>query len=198
MKHTLIIGLASLLLISSSAAVAFHLEGFGQSLNGWNKKGIAYYTIDRHTYRTYRPTMSPTPGGGMFLSTRVEHSPKMGKTTTSYIELSFDSAGRLLTSQIRVNLAGKQITTGLITRPAREIVAEGEEAGPDPEPWSSPVREMQNNTFQALDAQFNKLEQSEIAGKRDIFSRVFGRDYSGTDLSAALRHNYNLLLSAKG
>ena len=48
--------------------------------------------------------------------------------------------------------------------------------------------------FTALDTEFAKLSKHDQDGKKDVFSRVFGKSYQTADLSTALRHNVNLLL----
>jgi hypothetical protein len=53
---------------------------------------------------------------------------------------------------------------------------------------------MVNDLFKALDTEFVKLTKKEKEGKKDVFSRVFGSGDQTADLSAALRHNLNLLL----
>lgn len=195
MKTLLISAFTSVVLLWPSSAAQFDTESFGQSLNGWKKSRTASYSIDNHAYRTHRPTISPTPGGGIFVSTRVEHTPRIGKLTTSYIELTFSPSGILLTGQLRVVVKGQQITTGLISRaPQAAPPASGEKTPHDPTPWNTPTTQLVNDMFKALDTEMTKLAKSDLAGKRDLFSRLFSKDYGSADLAGALRHNLNLIL----
>jgi len=97
MKTLLLTALAAVSLSSLASAVYFDTNAFGQSLNskGWGKKRTATYSIDSNTYRTHVPTMTPTPGGGMFVSTRVDYRPRMGKLISSYLELTLLRKGIL-------------------------------------------------------------------------------------------------------
>ncbi|MDB4538032.1 hypothetical protein N9230_05415 [Akkermansiaceae bacterium] len=194
MKTLVVSALTLIALLLPTSAVQFDAEAFGQSMNGWRKNRTASYSIDNHAYRTHRPTVSPTPGGGIFLSTRVEHAPRIGKLTTSYIELTFSPAGILLTGQLRVVVKGQQITTGLISRPAEAVRAEGEAPVADPTPWNTPTTQLVNDLFKALDSELGKLAKSDLAGRRDLLSRLFTRGYGIADLAGALRHNLNLVL----
>lgn len=188
---TTLLSFSTLLALSMALpAVGFDEESFGQSLNGWQKNRTASYSIDQHSYLTHRPTLTPTPGGGLFTSTRVDHVTKLGKKTTSYLELNFSADGTLTTAQIRIMAGQHQLTTGLITRPP--LAAPADEA--NPEPWVTPTHAMINDLFKALDTEFVRFSKQEGEGKRDLFSRLFGAGYQTADLSAALRHNLNLLL----
>ncbi len=186
---TVFIGIS---ILSPAFAVTFDTATFGESLNGWRKNRTASYSIDNHTYLTHKPTITPNTGGGIFVSTRVEHRPKLGKKTTSYIELSYSTAGTLLSAQLRVMAGGKQLNTGLINRPAKVNKPVGTEG--NPEPWQTPERVMVTDLFKALDTEFAKLAKADLEGKKDVFSRIFGKSYQSADLAAALRHNLNLMM----
>lgn len=194
MKTTLILAFTSIILLWPASAVQMDIQSFGQSLNGWKKNRTAVYSIDNHAYRTHRPTITPTPGGGVFVSTRVEYTPRIGKMTTSYIELTFSSGGTLLTGQLRVVVKGLQVTTGLISRPDEAVRGEGEVPTADSTPWNTPTNRLVNDMFKALDTELVKLSKSDLAGKKDLFSRLFSKDYGSADLAGALRHNLNLIL----
>ncbi len=193
-KTLIVSAFTSIVLLLPTSAVQFDVESFGQSLNGWRKNRTASYTIDNHAYRTHRPTISPAPGGGIFVSTRVEHAPRIGKLTTSYIELVFSPTGILLTGQLRVVVKDQQITTGMITRPPLPTKGEGEAPVVDPTPWNTPTTQLVNDLFKGLDTELGKLAKSDLAGKRDLVSRLFTKDYGSADLAGALRHNLNLML----
>ncbi len=194
-KQFLTTALGSLSLLCSAQAVTIDLEAFGADLNGWRKDRTASYTIHKHPYLTYRPTMTPNSAGGVFISTRVDHKPPLGKKMTSYIELNYADDGTLLTAQIKVMAGALRLNTGAISRPAlAPTTGEGGAPAPDPEPWLDPTTRMVNELFTALDAEFAKLSKRDQDEKKDVFSRVFGKGHQTADLSAALRHNLNLLI----
>jgi hypothetical protein len=103
-------------LSAAAPAVTFDVEGFGNALNGWSKKRTASYSIDSHNYRTHQPTITPTPGGGMFVSTRVDYCPRGRKPTTSHIELSFSGEGALVSGQNRMQVGDTRLNTGQVVR----------------------------------------------------------------------------------
>jgi hypothetical protein len=198
-KKLLITAFTGLSLFLPLSAVTVDTDTFGEALNGWRKNRTASYSIDNHNYLTHKPTVTPNPGGGIFVSTRIEHNPKFGKKTTSYIELSYSSAGTLLTAQIRMMAGDLGLNTSLISRPVlTSKPLEGEEAVTSAEPWTSPEGSMVIALFKSLDAEFASLTKKREEGKKDVFSRVFGRGYQSADLSAAIRHNLNLLLKYTG
>lgn len=197
MKTILTTILCSIGLSFSATAVTFNVEAFGNALHGWKKNRTASYSVDNHSYRTHVPTVTFTHGGGMFISTRVDHCPRAGKATSSYIELAFSGDGHLLTGQIRVKVGDKALNTGQIVRaPNKPVPAEGEEAAADPEPWKTPTTQIVMDLFSALDSELAKLSKDDTKGRRDVFGRIFGQDFHSADLAAALRHNVNLVLAS--
>jgi hypothetical protein len=194
-KKFLITALGSLAFLLPAQAVTVDVDAFGAALNGWRKNRTASYTIDDHPYLTHKPTITPNASGGVFISTRVDHKRSFGKKTTSYIELNYDSEGMLLTAQIKIIAGDLRLNSGSISRPPL-APAGGEEGAPplDGEPWLSPTARMVNQLFTALDTEFDKLAKAKQEEKKDVFSRVFGKGYSGADLASALRHNLNLLI----
>ncbi|MDA0766631.1 MAG: hypothetical protein O3A92_07395 [Verrucomicrobia bacterium] len=198
MKTILTIVACSLSLSLSASAVSFDAEAFGSALNGWRKNRTASYSVDNHSYRTHRPTVTQTHGGGMFVSARVDHCPRGGKATSSYIELVFSGEGHLLSGQIRIKVGEKSLNTGQVVRaPEKPAPTEGE-AEQDLEPWKTPTMQVVMDLFSALDSELGKLEKDDTKGKRDVFGRIFGQDFGSADLAAALRHNVNLMLGSAG
>lgn len=194
-KKFLLSALTGFSLLLPGHAVTVDTDSFGAALNGWRKNRTASYSIDNHTYLTHVPTVTPNPGGGIFVSTRVEHKARFGKKLTSYIELNYSASGTLLSAQIKVMAGAMRLNTNLVSRPALDAPpAEGEAPALDLEPWHTPTTKMVSELFTALDAEFAKLSKRDQDEKQDVFSRVFGKGYETADLSAALRHNVNLLL----
>lgn len=199
MNRLIILALASMVLLPPSGAVEVDSESFGTSLNGWKENRTASYTINNHRYLTHRPTVTPNAGGGVFVSTRVEHRPRFGKKTTSYIELNYSASGTLLSAQIKVMAGDLRLNTGSISRPASSPKpTDGESSEGDSKPWLTPTTKMVSDLFQALDTEFAKLSKRDQEEKKDVLNRVFGKGYQSADLSSALRHNLNLLLKFTG
>ncbi|MDA7868811.1 hypothetical protein N9B28_03290, partial [bacterium] len=88
-KNFLMTALTGLSLFVPASAVTVDTDSLGAALNGWRKNRTASYSIDNHSYLTHKPTVTPNAGGGIFVSTRVEHKPRFGKKLTSYIELNY-------------------------------------------------------------------------------------------------------------
>jgi len=194
-KKLLLTTFAALALLLPASAVTFDTATFGESLNGWRKNRTASYSIDNHSYLTHKPTVTPSPGGGIFISTRVEHRPTLGKKTTSYIELSYSDEGTLITAQIRMMAGDQQVNTGLITRQAlAPAPLEGEPPVVNAEPWNTPTKVLIQDLFKSLDVEFAKVAKLDREEKKDVFSRVFGKGYQSADLAAAIRHNLNLVM----
>lgn len=194
-KKFLLSALTGFSLLLPAKAVTVDIASFGAALHGWRDNRTASYSIDNHAYLTHIPTVTPNPSGGIFVSTRVEYNPRFGKKMTSYIELNYSADGALLSAQIKIMAGDLRLNTGLVSRPALQAPpAEGEASPLDLEPWHSPTTRMINELFTSLDGEFAKLTKRDQDEKKDVFSRVFGKGYQSADLSAALRHNVNLLL----
>ena len=76
MKRFLILLAASYLgACFASAGVRLDEQSFGDKLGGWTKRSnqAAEYPLSGSNYRTYRPEVSPTPDGGIFVSVRLDH-----------------------------------------------------------------------------------------------------------------------------
>ena len=54
---------------SACAGVVVDAERFGESLGGWSAKGerAAEYELSGSSYRTYRPEVTKSPDGGIFV-----------------------------------------------------------------------------------------------------------------------------------
>lgn len=97
----------------------FDLEGMGRALNGWRHKGgtAAEYKSAGSNYRTYRPTVTNTPDGGLFVSTKLDHIRGLKKDDHAQVEMLFDSGGRILQARATMQIQGKlALDTGVITK----------------------------------------------------------------------------------
>jgi hypothetical protein len=188
--------LLALALITPAFAVHFDSDGFGQQLNGWKKNRTTVYEFTDATYRTHMPTITETPGGGIFLSTQVDLVAFGSNGAVSHIDLTFDRRGTLLSAQLRSTIGRKVIDTGLVRRPEAPeapVVAEGQ---PKPvQPHFDATAELIVELFNRYDVEMKKLTEGKDAEKRDLFSRMSGgKDAKSANLAAGLRHNINLML----
>lgn len=106
----------------SNRAIADGLNG-----GGWNKKrGTAteYRSADSN-YRTYKPTVSPTPDGGLFVSTKINHIRGgfwfVGAGDDRCIlEMTFDANAKLSSTKAVVRMGNKKFDTDIITSATRD------------------------------------------------------------------------------
>ena len=110
--------LLSLLLATvACSAVEVDVEAFGESLGGWDSKRerAAEYDISGAGYRTYKPEVSPSPDGGIFVSLRIDHMRGLlASDDHASLEMSFSADGNLVTAQSSIALQGHTITSELI------------------------------------------------------------------------------------
>lgn len=110
--------LLSLLLATvACSAVEVDVEAFGESLGGWDGKRerAAEYDISGAGYRTYKPEVSPSPDGGIFVSLRIDHMRGLlASDDHASLEMSFSADGNLVTAQSSIALQGHTITSELI------------------------------------------------------------------------------------
>lgn len=183
------VGLSSL---SSAFGLSIDVESLGENLNGWSKKRTASYTIDSQKYRTHVPTVTKNLDGGFFVSMRVEHLSALRADATAYLELTLTPSGYVGTAQIRLTMNGRKYDTGQVLRPTEYTSLEGEIGSPD---WRSTHMKLVLNLFSKLDTEFtkkNKTEGNKVT--QDLWGRLNSSRLAESDLSAALRHNLNLLL----
>ncbi len=122
-----------LLLWSASCAllqaqVRLDDEAFGQSLGGWDvKRGkAADYELSGSKYRTYKPEVTPTPEGGIFVSVRIDYCRGMfASNDFATLEMTFDARGVLSSTQSSIAIQGRKITSDVM----RSSVKLGESQG---------------------------------------------------------------------
>ena len=101
----------------AAAEVVVDVDGFGEGLGGWKaRKGqAAEYQISDAAYRTYRPEVSPSPDGGIYVSVRIDHRRGFfASDDHASLELSFAADGTLVSAQSSLALQGRTITSELI------------------------------------------------------------------------------------
>lgn len=163
--------------LPASAEVIVDVEAFGEGLGGWSaRKGqAAEYRISDAAYRTYRPEVSPSPDGGIYVSVRIDHRRGFfASDDHASLELSFSSDGSLVSAQSSLALQGRTITSELIkggSSAATSVAAPG--------------------INQAV-----KVGSDLVA---DLSSKILREkiiEPGRVSFPAAIRHNYNLLYKA--
>lgn len=93
----------------------------GRRLGGWRHKDgtAAEYKSSGSNYRTYKPTTSNPAGGGLFLSTKIDHIRGAAKDDHCQLEMTFDAQGTLVSWRNRVQIQGNpKFDSGLVTEAA--------------------------------------------------------------------------------
>ncbi len=154
------------------ARVFVEEDGLGKSLGGWNKQGgkVAEYPLSGANYRTYRPEVTPTPDGGIFISIRIDHVRGwLSSDDHAMLEITADSEGRVVSAQSSIAIQGRSVSSDLIrggNNAGQEI------AGVD--------RAVRIGTDLIADVSAKMLREKIVEAGRVSFPAV-------------LRHNYNLL-----
>jgi len=117
MKPTFLI-LAALIssLASSFAGAVVDQEDFARNLGGW-KKPETYidYALSGAAYRTYKPEISPTPDGGIYVSIRIDHRRGwLASDDHATLELTVSSRGVISTAQSTIAVQGQSISSDVI------------------------------------------------------------------------------------
>jgi hypothetical protein len=176
MKFTNLIAiLFTALTASVHAGVSVDQDSLGQSLGGWNKQAgkVAEYPLSGADYRTYRPEITPTPDGGIFISIRIDHVRGwLSSDDHAMLEITVDSGGKVLSAQSSVAIQGRSVSSDLIRG--------GAEAG---QKVAGVDRAVQIGTDLIADVSAKMLREKIVEAGRVSFP-------------AALRHNYNLLYQA--
>lgn len=160
----------------SLAAVSIDADSFGKSLGGWTKRGnsSAEYPLSGSSYRTYKPEVSPTPDGGIFVSVRIDHVRGwLASDDHAILEVTVNSKGAIAGAQSNIAIQGQSISSDLIlggNEANRQIVGDTERA-------------VQIGVDLVANLSAKMLRENIVEAGRVSFP-------------AALRHNYNLLFQA--
>lgn len=168
-------------LIATAAArggVEVDVEQFGKSLGGWKKEGdkAAEYQFSESDYRTYKPEITQSPNGGLFISVRVDHLRGMFSADDhASIEMSFGPDGTLLSSQAAISIQERRISSDMFRSGGNAAAkAAGDLVGGAAEK----AAKLSGNVFASL---ASKILRENVTEPGRI------------SYPAALRHNYNLL-----
>jgi hypothetical protein len=158
------------------AAVEIDQAAFGKSLGGWTKraKASAEYPLSGSVYRTYKPEVSPTPDGGVFVSVRIDHVRGwLASDDHAILEITVNSKGAIASAQSNIAIQGQSINSDLIlgSNEAGKQLVTGTE------------RAVQIGADLVTNLSTKMLRENIVEAGRVSFP-------------AALRHNYNLLFQA--
>lgn len=157
------------------AGVTVDEEAFGKSLGGWAKrdKGAAEYPLSGAVYRTYKPEISPTPDGGLFISVRIDHVRGwLASDDHAVLELTVNSKGAIASAQSSIAIQGRSIKS--------DVILGGNEAG---KALLTPEGAVQVGTDLVANLSAKLLRENIVEAGRVAFPAV-------------LRHNYNRLFQA--
>lgn len=104
-------------MLCASAQVRIDEEAFGSNLGGWTKRGktAAEYSLSGNTYRTFRPEVTPTPDGGIFVSVRIDHVRGIfASNDHATLEVTIDSNGLIVSAQSNIAIQGRSISSDVI------------------------------------------------------------------------------------
>lgn len=88
----------------------------GEKLGGWDDKDgkAAKYESAGSNYRMYKPSATKTQDGGLFISTKLDHIRGMGGDDHCQLEITLDSAGKIVSAESSITMGDKSFDTGLI------------------------------------------------------------------------------------
>jgi len=99
------------------AAPVLDLEQLGKSMGGWKDRGgkAVRFEVSGSTYRCWKPEVSPTPTGGIFISLRLDHLRGLfASDDHASLEVTFDRNGNVVSASSSIALQGKKVTSDLI------------------------------------------------------------------------------------
>lgn len=159
----------------SSAEVKIDEAVFGKSLGGWTKREnqAAEYPLSGTVYRTYKPEVSPTPDGGIFVSIRIDHVRGwLSSDDHAILEITISPSGMIASAQSNIAIQGRSISS--------DVILGTNEAG---KAAVGVDRAVQIGTDLVADLSAKLLREKIVEAGRVSFPSV-------------LRHNYNLLYQA--
>ncbi|RYD31368.1 MAG: hypothetical protein EOP87_14855 [Verrucomicrobiaceae bacterium] len=175
MKRILIfLAMAGACWATASAGVSIDEKTFGEKLGGWTKRAnqAAEYPLSGSSYRTYKPEVSPTPDGGIFVSVRIDHMRGiLASDDHAILEITINDKGTIVSAQSNIAIQGRAITSDVI------------KGGTDTAKAAGVDRAVQIGTDLVADLSAKLLREKIVEAGRVSFPSV-------------LRHNYNLLFQS--
>jgi hypothetical protein len=157
------------------AGVEIDEDTFGRSLGGWTKKdkAAAEYPLSGSIYRTYKPEISPTPDGGIFVSVRIDYLRGwLSSDDHAVLEVTVSPKGGISSAQSSIAIQGKSIKS--------DMILGGNEGG---KAIMSTEGAVKIGTDLVADLSSKLLRENIVEAGRVSFPAV-------------LRHNYNRLYQA--
>lgn len=197
MKRTISI-LTLALSLGTTHAIDLNTEALGDRLGGWDpKRHTATYAIADTNYKTFKPTVTPTVDHGIFITTKISQVRGI-RSVICHLEMTFDKTGNVIAAQAKVKIGTRTYDTKIVELD-RNARAEAEAAG---RKIASPTSQIATDLFSRLDAEILKWqnERTDAAKERkDLIGRISGTAGDGsTNLSGAVRHNFNLIAANVG
>jgi hypothetical protein len=161
--------------VRSFAGVEIDEDTFGRSLGGWTKKdkAAAEYPLSGSIYRTYKPEISPTPDGGIFVSVRIDYLRGwLSSDDHAVLEVTVSPKGGITSAQSSIAIQGKSIKS--------DMILGGNEGG---KAIMSTEGAVKIGTDLVADLSSKLLRENIVEAGRVSFPAV-------------LRHNYNRLYQA--
>lgn len=110
----------------AGAELLVNVESFGKELGGWNAKGgkAADYSMSDEDYRTFRPVITETPKGGLFISVRIDYRRGLlSSDDHALLQVTLDETGKLLALESSIHAQGKSIKSDVVLTTGKDAVA---------------------------------------------------------------------------
>lgn len=161
-------------LIAGLAGPSLETDDFAKSLGGWKKRdSYIDYALSGADYRTYKPEISPTPNGGIYISVRIDHRRGwLSNNDHATLDITVSSKGVIESAQSTIAIQGQSI--------ASDVIVGSNEAGKQ---ILTPERAVQIGTDLISNLTAKLLLENIVEAGRVSFPSV-------------LRHNYNRLFQA--
>lgn len=155
-------------------SVSLDFKTLGDSLGGWKKRGsMAEYELSGSTYRTFRPEISPTPDGGLYVSIRIDHVRGwLASNDHAVLEITVGKDGGITSAKSSIAIQGRAITS--------DLIRSGTEAG---QQLTTADQSVKIGTDLVADLSSKLLRERIVESGRVTFPAV-------------LRHNYNMLFQS--
>ena len=160
--------------IAGLAAPSLDTEDFAKNLGGWKKRDhYVDYPLSGADYRTYKPEISPTPDGGIYISVRIDHRRGwLSSNDHATLDITVSPKGVIESAQSTIAIQGQSI--------ASDVIVGSNEAGKQ---ILTPERAVQIGTDLISNLTAKLLLENIVEAGRVSFPSV-------------LRHNYNRLFQA--
>lgn len=190
-----------LTLAAAASAADLDVPALGRDLNGWTRRGVAAYGVNRTTFELTRPTLSRGEQGELRIECVLSQPTRGGKPFEATLELLVAPHGDVQSVSIRGMLGGKSFDAGTATRPVVEEAPAPEESGEEaekpaestaepatrPEPVD-PDAELRKDALSRLSSALERARSSKRVVKRDVSSWVFGAEVADDEtIGAAAR-----------